>query len=334
MDIISNIEFKWPYAILAFFIPILLDFFIRRKNSKQNIPNINFPYLGKLQLLQKANKFNLSHNKGYSIIIFYLIWLCLTLALTQPQIINKTTEIEVEGYDLILAVDISSSMLALDFSNKGKRASRLEVTKKVVQDFVRKRSGDRIGLVVFGKNSYLHVPLTFDVATAATMLNDIEAGMAGDSTSIGDAIGMSLKHLKDKENNSRAIILLTDGSDNSSSVPPLIAANLAKDYSIPIYAIAMGNKNLVPYPTQNGRTTMVQMFVDKKLLQKISQITNGEFFNATDEKSLTKIYEKINQLKKTKSKINNRITAKSIHQYPILFALILLIIMILRKKWI
>jgi Ca-activated chloride channel family protein len=164
------------------------------------------------------------------------------------------------------------------------------------------------------------------------MLNDIEAGMAGDSTSIGDAIGISLKHIKDKENNSRAIILLTDGSDNSSSIPPLIATNLAKDYNIPIYTIAMGNKNLVPYPTQNGRATMVQMFVDKKLLQQIAQITNGEFFNATDEKSLTKIYDKINQLKKTKAKINNRITAKSIHQYPILFSLLLLIIMILRKN--
>jgi len=333
MDII-NIKFYWPYASLAFFIPILLGFFIQKKHPKQNIPNIKFPYLEKLQLLQSQNKINVIHNNKPSIIIFYLTWLCLTLALMQPQIINKATEIEVEGYDLMLAVDISSSMLALDFSNKGKRTSRLDVTKKVVQDFVRKRSGDRIGLIVFGKNAYLHVPLTFDVSTAASMLNDIEAGMAGDSTSIGDAIGMSLKHLKDKENNSRAIILLTDGSDNSSTIPPLVATNLAKDYNIPIYTIAMGNKNLVPYPTQNGRTTMVQMFVDKKLLKEISQITSGEFFNATDEESLTKIYDKINQLKKTKSKINNRITTKSLHQYPILFSLLLLIIMILRKKWI
>ena len=195
----------------------------------------------------------------------------------KPRIIDKTTKITTKGYDIILAVDISNSMAALDFSTKDEIVNRLDVTKRIVQEFILKRKGDRIGLVVFGKNSHLHVPLTFDVKTVAKMLQTIEVGMAGDSTSIGDAIALSLKNLQHKKSQSTAIILLTDGEDTSSKIPPMTSANLVKEYEIPIYTIAIGRENKVPFPTQNGQIVMVDMRINKKLLQKIADITGENF---------------------------------------------------------
>jgi Ca-activated chloride channel family protein len=330
----SSLNFEYPYLFLAFFLPYILQKILSKKDLSKNIPVIYFPYLKKIQLLQKVNQKTSLHNSAlFSEIIFYLIWTLLTISLMNPRIIDKVTKINTEGYDIILAVDISNSMAALDFSIKNQISSRLDVAKKTVEEFILKRKGDRIGLVVFGKNAYLHVPLTFDINTATKMLQTVEVGMAGDSTSIGDAIGLSLKSLKDKKSGSTAIILLTDGDDTSSSIPPITAAKLVKEYHIPIYTIAMGREDKVPFPTANGRVVMVEMRVNKKLLQEISNITKGKFFIADDMDSLQKIYHEISDLKKTKAEIKNQITIRHLHQYIIFSVILLLSLVLTRKKW-
>ena len=330
----NSLDFEYPYLFLVFFLPFILEIFLPKKDLDKNLPNINFPYPQKIQFLKKINqKVFLLKSALFSKIIFYLIWALCTILIMKPRIIDKITEITTEGYDIILAVDISYSMAALDFSDSDQRLDRLDVAKKTVQDFILKRKGDRIGLVVFGKNSYLHVPLTFDINTVVKMLKTVEAGMAGDSTAIGDAITLSLKSLINKKNDSTAIILLTDGDDTGSAIPPMTAANLVKEHQIPIYTIAMGREDKVPFPTANGQIVMVEMRVNKKLLQQIANITGGKFFMAEDSLSLQHIYHEINNLKKTKAEIRNQITVKYLHQYIIFFTLSLLSVILIKRKW-
>jgi Ca-activated chloride channel family protein len=331
----SFLNFEYPYLFLAFFLPIILQKILPKKDLNKNIPLIKFPYPKKIKSLKNIKqKKSLFKSPSISQIIFYLIWALLTITLMKPRIIDKTTKITTKGYDIVLAVDISNSMAALDFSTKEEIVNRLDVTKKIVQEFILKREGDRIGLVVFGKNSYLHVPLTFDIKTVAKMLQTIEVGMAGDSTSIGDAIALSLKNLQHKKSQSTAIILLTDGDDTSSKIPPMTSAKLVKDYKIPIYTIAIGRENKVPFPTHNGQIVMVDMRINKKLLQQIADITGGKFFTAKNSKSLQKIYEEIDNLKKTKSEVRNQITTKHIHKYVIFVIILLLSSVLIRKKWV
>ena len=204
----------------------------------------------------------------------------------------------------MLAVDISASMQAIDFSTKTKRVSRLDATKEVVNKFVLGRQGDRVGLVTFGESAYLHVPLTLDTLSVSKMLNDTVSGMAGNATAIGDAIGLSVRTLRDRPEGSRVLILLTDGEDNASSIPPLEAAKIAKQYGIRIYTIGVGKNGSVPFPNGFGGYQMATVPIDEKLLKEIAMMTGGQYHLATDKQTLASIYNKINELEKTESNQN------------------------------
>ena len=184
-------------------------------------PEVTFPYIGRLQAHFQAPGID-RRSEIFHLATLSLAWLALTLALMQPQLVDKYTEIQNKGHDLMLAVDLSGSMQALDFATAdNRRASRLDVIKKVVAQFVEQRQGDRIGLVLFGSNAYLQIPLTYDGASVRKLLDNMQVGEAGDSTAIGDAIGLAVSNLRDRPEQSRAIVLLTDGGDNASTVPPL-----------------------------------------------------------------------------------------------------------------
>ena len=195
--------------------------------------------------------------------------------------------------------------------------SRLDVTKEVVGKFVLGRQGDRVGLVTFGENAYLHVPLTLDTVSVSRMLNDTVAGMAGNATAIGDAIGLSVKTLRDRPEGSRVLVLLTDGDDNASSIPPLEAANLAKQYGIRIYTIGVGRNGPVPFPTQTGGYALANVTMDEVLLKEIANITGGQYFLATDQKALQSIYDKIDVLEKTEANHSTFFVRKPLYYYPL-----------------
>jgi Ca-activated chloride channel homolog len=233
---------------------------------------------------------------------FILRMVALTLvlvALARPQAGARSEEVLTEGIDMLLAIDVSSSMKTEDF----KPRNRLYVAKQVVADFIKSRPNDRIGMVVFAARALTKCPLTIDHGILQTLLADVQIGSIEDGTAIGTAIATSVNRLKDSKAKSRIIILLTDGVNNRGEIDPLTAAELAKTFGIKIYTVGAGRDGFAPYPFEDpvyGTVYQeVKVEIDEETLQKIAQVTGGEYFRATDAKSLADVYKKIDQLEKT-----------------------------------
>lgn len=325
-------HFYWPWFALL----LPLPFLIKRKEINKNPPELYFPALQRIKNAFPAYHTNRKRTNYPFFILLSLSWIFLVIALMQPEKVDQFRQVKNKGYDLMLAVDISSSMQALDFSTSSKTISRLDVIKDVVGKFVIGRQGDRVGLVTFGENAYLHVPLTLDTGSVSRMLNDTVSGMAGNATAIGDAIGLSVRTLRERPEGSRVLVLLTDGEDNASSIPPLEAAKLAKQYGIRIYTIGVGRNGPVPFPTRFGGYGMAEVRMDEDLLKEISALTEGQYFLATDHKALESVYSKINELEKTESNQTVFLIREPLYLYPLSLAMIFLLILslyeILDKK--
>ncbi len=324
------LTFYWPYMSVLVLLPILVWRWLPMRIPREaSSPEILFPETARLT--RAFPSYHLPPRKsGNSLLIaLALTWICLTLAVMRPQKVDQYAYVENQGYDLMLAVDISVSMKALDFSTKQEVKSRLDVTKEVVSNFVRGRVGDRIGLILFGENAYLHVPFTLDTVAVSHMLNNAVSGMAGDATAIGDAIGMAVRNLRERLKGSRVLILLTDGEDNASSIPPIEAAKLAKQYGIRVYTIGVGKDGTVPYPDGHGGIVMAQMSMDEELLKNIAQITDGAYFRATSELALQDVYKKIDALEKTTAESREYLIREPLYRYPLFVAMGLMLIICL-----
>ncbi len=227
----------------------------------------------------------------------------LVLALARPQLGKAEGQYYAEGIDIVLAVDISSSMLSEDFSLDDGRANRLEVVKSVVKDFVATRSGDRIGLVLFSARPYTQCPLTLDHGWLLQNLERAEIGMIEDGTAIGSALATAAGRLEHSDADSKIVILLTDGQNNAGRISPLTVADAATALGIKVYTIGAGTRGMAPYPTRDMFGNMVyrpiRVDIDEETLSKIAQITGGRYFRATDTASLQSIYETIDQLERT-----------------------------------
>ncbi len=256
----------------------------------------------------------------------------LILALARPQFGDKKISVTTEGVNIILALDLSESMSALDFKKDNKIVTRLEAVKGVVLDFIMKREGDRIGMVVFGSNAFTQLPLTRDYNTIAFILERLKIGAAGPKTAIGDAIGISLKRLEDIKSESNIIILLTDGKSNSGELSWQDAAKIAANREVKIYTIGVGQKGKAPFLVSDlfgQRYVYHEVDVDLKALETIAKQTNASFFQAKDLKSLGKIYEMINNLEKTKVDIEKWVEYKELYPWFLVPGLILLLFYIL-----
>ena len=315
---------------LALLLP--LPFIIRKwapapKTETNKAPEVYFPSLDRLKKVFPVAAGENKRSDRPILILLSLVWVFLVLALMQPEKVDRFKQVKSEGYDLMLAVDISSSMQAVDFSTQTKVISRLDVTKDVVGKFVLGRRGDRVGLVTFGQQAYLHVPLTLDTVSVSRMLSDTMAGMAGNATAIGDAIGLSVRTLRERPKGSRVLVLLTDGEDNASSIPPMEAAKLAKQYGIRIYTVGVGRNGQVPFPTRFGGYAMVEVSIDEALLKEIAEVTGGQYFLATDQKALESIYSKINELEKTESNQTTFLIREPFYYYPLGLSMLCLLIL-------
>lgn len=322
-------HFYWPWFALLLPLPLLLGKLVPSTGQevKNRSPVLRFPALHRLKSIFPAY---LSPEKQSNVsfyVLLFLAWLCLVIALMQPEKVNHFMQVKNKGYDLMLAVDISASMQAVDFSTQAEIISRLDVTKDVVGKFVLGRQGDRVGLVTFGENAYLHVPLTLDTVSVSRMLNDTVSGMAGNGTAIGDAIGLSVRTLRERPEGSRVLVLLTDGEDNASSVPPLEAAKLAKQYGVRIYTVGVGKNGQVPFPNQFGGYGMAQVSIDEDLLKEVASLTGGQYFRATDQRALESIYTKINELEKTESNQTLFLIRDPLYYYPLGLAMAILIVL-------
>jgi Ca-activated chloride channel homolog len=227
----------------------------------------------------------------------------IIIAMARPQSTLEQTHIYVEGVDIVLAVDTSTSMRAMDFQIAGNRVDRLEAVKHVVADFIKKRSNDRIGLVAFSALAYTICPLTLDHEWLEKNLERVEIGMIEDGTAIGSGITASLNRIKDTPTKEKIVILLTDGRNNAGRVSPLVAAEAARAMGVRVYTIGAGTEGLAPYPFKDmfGNTVLqpVDIQIDEKLLEEIADMSGGMYFRATDTSSLERIYDEIDKLEKT-----------------------------------
>lgn len=253
----------------------------------------------------------------------------LILAIARPQIVNHDTRIKSEGVDIVLALDASGSMRALDMTLDGDRADRMAAVKKVVGDFVSGRHYDRIGMVVFGQTAYTQCPLTLDYDVLRGYLDLIDVGIAGDATAIGNALATSIKRLEGSTAKSRIVILLTDGANNAGEVSPQAAAEAAARQGIKTYTIAVGSRSqLVPFPVQTPfgtRIQNVQLDVDEDTLKMISDKTGGKFFRADSTETLESIYATIDKLEKTEVEIEKFTDADELY-WPFLVAAVALLL--------
>ena len=233
-----------------------------------------------------------------------LVLLCLGLA--RPQAGIKNTEILSEGIDIMLCLDTSGTMQAMDFELDGQKASRLDVVKKVVTDFIHRRKNDRIGMIVFGDQAFTQCPLTLDYGILENFVGRLKVGMAGDMTALGSGLALSVKRLKDLPGKSRIAILLTDGRHNAGRITPETAADIAKSFNIKVYTIGVGIEGESPFliDTIFGKRYAYQRVdLDEDTLKQIAEKTGGRYYRATDTASLEKIYGEIDQLEKSEVKI-------------------------------
>ena len=233
---------------------------------------------------------------GRPSIFLWLVWLLLICAATRPVWQGEPIEQAVSGRDLMLAVDLSGSMEIGDFVLKGSKVDRLTATKAVAGEFIERRVGDRVGLVLFGERAYLQAPLTFDRKTVRTLLDESVIGLAGDKTAIGDAIGLAVKRLKENPKDQRVLILLSDGANTAGTVAPLQAAELAAKEGLKVYTIGIGADEMVIRDLLGSRKVNPSQDLDEPTMRGIAEKTGGRYFRARDVKELENIYQMLDEL--------------------------------------
>ncbi|UCF95507.1 MAG: VWA domain-containing protein [Desulfobacterales bacterium] len=251
----------------------------------------------------------------------------LVLAAARPQFFNVSREIRSHGVDIMLCLDTSGSMQALDFQLDGQPVSRLTAVRKVVADFIRRRETDRIGLVVFGEEAFTQSPLTLDKGLLLELVNKMQIGMAGDRTAIGSALAIGGKRLKDLKAESRILILLTDGRHNAGDLTPEQAAEAVQALGGKIYTIGVGGKGPAPFPVQTIFGTRIvhqRVDLDEATLQKVAELGNGRYFRAADTDQLAEIYALIDREQKTETKVKEFFHFRELYYYFLVPALALL----------
>jgi len=313
-------RFASPLFLLFFLAPFLILFF-RLKKQQDHIKVATLEGLDKVSVsfMVRVSKF-LPFFKIAALIL-------IILALARPQWGDRKINVTTEGVNIILALDLSESMSALDFKKDDKLVTRLEAVKSVVRDFILKREGDRIGMVVFGSNAFTQLPLTRDYNTIAFILERLKIGAAGPRTAIGDAIGISLKRLEDIESKSNLIILLTDGKSNSGALAWQDAIKIAAERKVKIHTIGIGTNGEAPFLVDGffGKRYVYQKVeMDLDALKTIAKETQGSFFEAGDLESLGKIYGMIDSLEKTKKDVEKWVEYEEMYSGVLIAGLLFL----------
>ena len=317
-----DLEFLHPhYLYLLLLLIPAIAWYIYRHNRVQ--ADLQIPAIKPFKEMKKSARVYLRH---FPFAVRMLILALLVVILARPQSTNRWENESVEGIDIMLAMDISGSMLAGDFT-----PNRIEAAKDVASSFISGRPNDRIGIVLFGGESFTQCPLTTDHAVLLNLLHEVNVGIIeNQNTAIGLGLANAVKRLKDSDAKSRVVILVTDGMNNAGSVDPLTAAEIAKTFGIRVYTIGVGTRGMAPYPMQDAFGNIfyrqLEVQIDEDMLRRISQMTNGEYFRATNNQKLREIYAAIDRLEK--SKINVKQYSRKYEEYRsfAFAALILLII--------
>jgi len=312
--IFANPGFFYLFIILAL---MIAWYFLRGRKATATISVSGFEGFGDRSEGLRA------HLRHLLFALRILALALLIIALARPQSTNRWEKVTSEGIDIVMAIDISGSMRAMDF-----KPDRLEAAKEVGMEFVASRPDDRFGLVVFAGESFTQCPLTTDQAVVTNFMNELDFDMVEDGTAIGMGLATAVNRIKDSKTESKVIILLTDGVNNRGEIGPITAAELASSYGIRVYTIGVGSRGTAPFPAQDmfGRKVVQQMEVeiDEEVLKKIAVLTNGKYFRATNNNKLREIYSEIDTMEKTQMDVK-QFSKKKDEYFPLLLLAIILL---------
>jgi Ca-activated chloride channel family protein len=319
---------SWAFILLP--LPLLVYFFVKPARV-EGANALKVPFFKAVESLATTAGSGFRKTMQWRQWVACLIWILLVIALAGPQWLGDSIPLARNGRNIMLLIDLSSSMGLPDFTFGGRHAMRLDVVKKVAGRFIDGRKGDRVGMVVFGTKPYLRVPLTFDLQTAHEVLDDTSIGLAGDATAIGDAIALGVKHLQDAPAQSRVMVLLTDGGDNSSTISPTEATQLAAKQGIKIYSIGIGADRLIVSTPLGPQIINPSSDLDEETLKEIAQTTGAKFFRAKDEQALEQIYQAIDKLEPVSEDQAFFRPSVPLYPWPLAVALFLSMLLALRK---
>jgi Ca-activated chloride channel family protein len=311
-------EFAWPWLWLLAPLPILVRLYAPATSAPQSNA-LNVPFIEQMERAVGAESTSVGKPHRAGFILALIIWLLLLGAAAKPQWLGEPVPQQLEGRDLVLAVDLSESMFEKDFQLQGRLINRLDATRIVAGDFIERRQGDRVGLILFGEQAYVQAPLTHDRKTVKALLNEAEVGLAGKSTAIGDAIGLAVKRFNTMKSKQRILILLTDGANTAGVLTPKEAAELAKSEGLKIYTIGVGR--------EEERGLLGSLFagrppaIDEKTLTAIAELTGGQYFRAQDIQQLAEVYELLDELEPVEQDTDFYRPVESLFLWPLLLGI-------------
>ena len=290
------------FLLLLVIVPLIIIWYILKRNTSTT--SIGYSDISTIQKVRHSFRQRMMH---VPFILRMLLISVLIFIIAQPQKSFDKNDYKVEGIDILMALDISGSMLAEDF-----KPNRLEASKEVAMQFIDGRPTDRVGLIIFSSEAFMQCPLTIDHKVLKSFFSEVKSGMITDGTAIGDGLGLSIAHIKQSKAVSKVIILLTDGINNTGSLDPQTAAEIAKKFGIRVYTIGVGTMGKAPYPFQTSfgiQYQNIDVQIDENLLKQVAETTGGKYFRATNKEKLEQIYNQIDKLEKSKidvTKYNNK----------------------------
>lgn len=328
------ISFAWPWLFLLLPLPLLFRKFVPAAKRDREAA-LRVPFLEDFtEQNQTGHKFR---QPRWRLWLALLAWLLLVVSGARPQWLGDALQLPLSGRDLMLAVDLSGSMKERDFVINGEMVDRLTATKWVAGDFIERRVGDRIGLILFGDRAYLQTPLTFDRKTVKTLLDETAIGLAGKQTAIGDAIGLAVKRLMERNEQSRVLILLTDGANTAGEIEPEKAAELASRSGLKIYTIGIGADRMTVRSLFGTQVINPSRDLNEQVLKTIAENTGGRYFRAKNSEELVQIYQLLDRLEPVEQETRLFRPVKALYPWPLALSLLLaslvLALPLLRERW-
>lgn len=318
-----DFNFLWAFVLLP--LPLLIRFLLAPK--KRNYTQLWIPLAEGLQK-QDSNK----SNPLLSFFTPWLLWALLLTALAQPVWLGEPIRIQQQSRDMMLSIDLSGSMEERDMTLNGQTVDRLTLLKSLVKEFVDSRQGDRLGLILFADHAYLQTPLTFDLQTIKTMVDETQIGLVGNRTAIGESIAIAIKRFIENKNEQRVLILLTDGANTSGQIKPIPAAQQAAKNNITIYTIGIGADEMYKQSFWGKTKVNPSADLDESTLKEVAKLTNGEYFRARSQQDLERIYDTINQLQPVDSDSLEFRPEKNLFFWPLSIAIVILTLVIFSIK--
>ena len=312
------ITFAWPWLLLLLPLPLLIYWLPKKENSQTSAALI-IP-----QLIESPSINVVSQTKKKApLVILSLCWSLTVLALSQPQWLGDAIDIPTEGREMMIAVDLSGSMQIEDMSLRGSAVNRLDMLKVVLGNFIERRVGDRLGLILFADDAYMQTPMTFDRKTVKQMLDESVLGLVGRKTAIGDAIALAVKRFDAKQKSNKVLLLLTDGQNTAGKIPPEQALELAIAKDITIYSIGIGADVMLQKSLFGTRRVNPSSELDEKTLTKLAEETGGKYFRARDSEGMNQIYQLLDQLEPVEQEQQQMRPLTALFYWPLALALLI-----------